>query len=91
MFTRNDCLHQENILFFDFKSSGGTKSKCFHCVPAENEQMASFSCAMSNFFLHIYFNSKPPSPYPPEKRNSVWEKEKEKTVKHEWQWKSMKS
>lgn len=47
MFTRNDCIHQESILSYDFKSSGGIKSKC---VPTENEQMALFSCAMNNFF-----------------------------------------
>jgi len=51
MFIRNDRMHQESILFFVFKSSGGSKSKCLHCVPAENEQMALLSCAMSNILF----------------------------------------
>lgn len=85
-------MHQENILFFDFKSSGGTKSKCLHCVPAENEQMALFSCAANIFSAHT-FQQQTSIPLTPWKKigGGGGRAEKEKTVKHEWQWKSMKS
>lgn len=78
-------MHQESILFFDFKSTGGSKSKCLHCVPAENEQMALLSCAVNNI-LFSAFNRKLPLPYLTKKIIL-----KKKSLKYRWQRKSMKS
>lgn len=62
MFTRNDCMHQENILFFESESTGRAKSKCLHCAPDEKEQMVSFSGARNNFFAYRHEQHCTPPP-----------------------------